>query len=202
MGNPAAPPLSRGLGRLSRPPGRYRHGTGRRTAILAGVNALVITGPPGSGKSKTLEALSDLLHDRDVAHACLEVDALSWAHPPISAEAGARHVAALSSLYRDEGYDLLLVAGPLASPGRRAALVDAVGADELFVVRLDASEETLRARIVAREPAGWSQLGRLLERASEMRPVMASVSADLALDTARLDPGAAALEIAERCPWT
>ena len=85
MGNPAAPPLSRRL---------------RRTAILAGVNALVITGPPGSGKSATLEALSDLLHDRDVAHACLEVDALSWSHPPISAEAGARHVAALSSLYR------------------------------------------------------------------------------------------------------
>ena len=166
------------------------------------MNALVITGPPGSGKSTTLEALSDLLHDQDVAHACLEVDALTWAHPPISAEAGARHVAALCSLYRDEGYDLLLVAGPLATPGQRAALLDAVGADELFVVRLDASEETLRARIVAREPAGWSQLGRLLERAREMRPAMASVNADLALDTARLDPSAAALEIAEQCPWT
>jgi shikimate kinase len=163
------------------------------------VYALVITGPPGSGKSTTLEALSDLLYDHDVAHACLDVDALSWAHPGLPPDARLRRVAALASLYRGDGYDLLLVAGSIASPTQRDALVDAVDADDCFVVRLDAPLETLRDRIAAREPAGWSQLGALLERASEMRLAMAALNADLVIDTARLRPGTAAAEIRQRC---
>ena len=162
--------------------------------------ALLITGPPGSGKSATLEALSDRLHDQDIAHACLDADALSWAHPAVSSEAQTRHVGALSSLYRDEGYDLLLVAGPIASATERDVLAHALAADDCFVVRLDASHETLRDRIVAREPAGWSQLGRLLERAGEMSTVMASLHADLVLDTTRIEPAAVAERISKTCP--
>jgi adenylylsulfate kinase-like enzyme len=164
------------------------------------VYALLITGPPGSGKSTTLEALSDRLHDQDIAHACLDADALSWAHPAVSPAAQARHVSALSSLYRDEGYDLLLVAGPIASAAERDVLIHALGADDSFVVRLDASGETLHERIVAREPAGWSHLGRLLKRAGEMSTAMASLSADLALDTTRTEPAAAAARISKACP--
>lgn len=162
--------------------------------------ALLITGPPGSGKSRTLEALSDRLHDQDIAHACLDADALSWAHPAVSSEAHTRHIAALSSLYRDEGYDLLLVAAAIASATERDVLIEALGADDCFTVRLDASDETLRDRIVAREPAGWSQLGRLLERAGEMSTVMASLDADLVLDTTRIGPAAAAERIGDACP--
>lgn len=162
--------------------------------------ALLITGPPGSGKSATLEALSDGLHDQDIAHACLDADALSWAHPAVSPEAQTRHVGVLASLYRDDGYDLLLVAGPIASATERDVLIHALAADDCFVVRLDASQETLRDRIVAREPAGWSQLGRLLERAGEMSTVMASLNADLVLDTTCVEPAAAAEAIGKACP--
>ena len=34
--------------------------------------ALVLTGPPGAGKSVVLEALSDALVDDDIAHATVE----------------------------------------------------------------------------------------------------------------------------------
>lgn len=162
--------------------------------------ALLITGPPGSGKSTTLEALSDRLHDQDIAHACLDADAPSWAHPAVSPEAQTRHIAALSRLYRAEGYDLLVVAAPIASATERDVLIHALAADGCFVVRLDASNETLRDRIVAREPVGWSQLGRLLERAGEMSTGMAALDADLVLDTTGIGPAAAAARISEACP--
>ena len=116
--------------------------------------ALLITGPPGSGKSTTLEALSDRLHDQDIAPTPTPYGRT----PAVSLEAQTRHLGALSSLYRDEGYDLLLVAGPIASATERDVLIHALAADDCFVVRLDASQETLRDRIVARaaRPAGLS----------------------------------------------
>ena len=45
--------------------------------------ALVLTGPPGAGKTAVLEALSDALSAEDVRHATVEVEALTSAHPPL-----------------------------------------------------------------------------------------------------------------------
>jgi hypothetical protein len=173
---------------------------GGRDRDTLGVYVLVITGAPGSGKSATLEALSDRLHDRDVAHACIDADALGWAHPALPAAAHLRHLAALSDLYREARYDLLLVAAAVPSPSARDKLIDAVAADDHFLVRLEASEYALHRRISEREPAGWSQLGRLLHRATRMHQAMAALDADFILDTDRLEPGAAAAAIARACP--
>jgi dephospho-CoA kinase len=41
------------------------------------VFALVITGPPGAGKTEVLTALSDLLVADDIRHAAVEVEALT-----------------------------------------------------------------------------------------------------------------------------
>jgi GTPase SAR1 family protein len=163
------------------------------------VYAVVITGAPGSGKSTTLEALSDRLHDDEVPHACIDADALSWAHPAPSADARIEHVAALARLYADEGHDLLLLAAGIAATAELEALIRGVQADAAFVVRLLASPETLRNRITAREPAGWSQLSGLLDRAREIGAATAAMHADLVIDTERTRPPAAAAEISARC---
>jgi Ni2+-binding GTPase involved in maturation of urease and hydrogenase len=44
---------------------------------------ILITGPPGSGKTSVLTALADALSDDDVPHAALEVEAVAWTHPPL-----------------------------------------------------------------------------------------------------------------------
>ena len=44
--------------------------------------AVVITGPPGAGKTSVLSALVDALSDDDIAHAAVEVEMLVWTHPP------------------------------------------------------------------------------------------------------------------------
>jgi adenylylsulfate kinase-like enzyme len=65
------------------------------------VFALLLTGPPGAGKSTALEALSDGLHDDDIRHAALDADAICWAHPHLTPEERLRHLRTISALYRD-----------------------------------------------------------------------------------------------------
>jgi ribose 1,5-bisphosphokinase PhnN len=146
--------------------------------------AVVITGPPGAGKSSVLTATSDALSDADVAHATIEVEALVWAHPALPDEQWARHVEAACRLYRDAGYDLLLVAQTLETSDDVAQLLAAVGAEEVFIVRLEARPEVLAERIVAREPSSWSGLPALVVHAREVAESMPDlISVDLVLTT-------------------
>jgi hypothetical protein len=129
---------------------------------------VVLTGPPGAGKTSALIALHDLLVDEGIRHAAFEVEALAWASPAVSDEASFRHVAAIRALFVEEGYDLLLCGATVTSDAYLGGLTSAIGSVERLVVRLDASESTLVSRIEAREPPGWSGLERLLGLAAEI----------------------------------
>ena len=48
--------------------------------------AVVVTGPPGAGKTACLTALTDALVDDEVAHASLDMDEVAWAYPFPSVE--------------------------------------------------------------------------------------------------------------------
>ena len=120
--------VPRGAGHLSQPPGR-----------LSRVFAVVITGPPGAGKTSVLTALVDALSDDDIAHAAVEVEMLVWTHPALTDKQWARHLRMACELYREAGHRLLLVAQTLESDADVAELLDTVGADEVFLVRLEAS---------------------------------------------------------------
>ena len=71
--------------------------------------ALVVTGPPGSGKSAVAGALHDALGDEGVRAAFIEVDELERSYPPIGRERALRHLALLCDSYRAAGFELLLV---------------------------------------------------------------------------------------------
>ena len=161
--------------------------------------AIVITGPPGAGKSAVLTALSDALSDDDIAHATVEVEALVWAHPAVTGEQRARHVAVVCGLYRDAGHELVLLADTLATDEDVAQLLAAVGSDEVFLVRLEARPATLVDRIGEREPASWSGLPKLVEHAHELAasmPELAGVDLVLATDGQRPEDVAARLRAA------
>jgi chloramphenicol 3-O-phosphotransferase len=165
------------------------------------VFAVVLTGPPGAGKSTALEALTDALHDDGLRHASIEIEAISWAHPALTQEQRLRHLRALSDLYRNEGFDLILVAAPVASTSSLNDLLAALHAKDHLLVRFDAPDETLRQRIVSREPAGWSQLDKLLERARELRETMASLDGvHLSIDTHDVEPSDVVRQIRAYCP--
>ena len=90
-GRAALPRLRLPRGRAHDGPAPRRHrARGRRDG--AAVRLILITGPPGSGKTSVLTALSDALSDDDVPHAAVEVEALAWTHPALDDERRLAHV--------------------------------------------------------------------------------------------------------------
>jgi broad-specificity NMP kinase len=139
------------------------------------VFALLITGPPGAGKTEVLAALSDLLVADDVRHATVEVEALTSAHPALSDDQWSEPVRAVCALYRRFGYERLLATATVEGQDDLDRVGAAIGADELAVVRLEAAPATLRRRIVEREPDGWPGLDGLLAAADRLAPVIAGL---------------------------
>lgn len=163
--------------------------------------AVVITGPPGAGKTSVLTALVDALSDDDVPHAAVEAEALRWAHPALTYEQEMGHVEAICASYRDAGHALMLIGQTIETDDDLARLVRAAGADESFVVRLEAPPATLVERIVRREPEGWSGLSDLLAHAQELAAIAPGRgTVDLVLSTQGQVPEAVAERIRRALP--
>ena len=163
--------------------------------------ALVLTGPPGAGKTVVLEALTDALSVEGVRHATVEVEALTSAHPPLDDEQWPAPVEAVCGLYRHFGYELLLVTATVESDADLRAALAAIGADERVVVRLHAEPATLRRRIIEREPDTFTELDELVAAAARLSPVIAGLDGiALALSTEGEHPAAVAERIRDAGP--
>jgi hypothetical protein len=139
--------------------------------------ALVITGPPGAGKSDVLVALSDLLTADDVRHGALEVEALTSTHPALDDAHWSGPLRVICELYRRFGYERLLVTVTAETKRDLDAMITATGAAEHAVVRSQADRAVLRERLIAREPDGWSGLAELLTGSGRMARSMPSLVA-------------------------
>lgn len=158
--------------------------------------AVLLTGPPGSGKTATLTALLDALAADEIPHAGVDVDEVAWAYPFPDLAGRCEHLRAWRDSHVRLGATLLVVAEVVETDAHLVDVLATIGADDRLVVRLDAAPATLRERIVAREPDGWFGLERLLEEAGRLQAVMGSSSGfDLVLDTERLTPGEVAASI-------
>ena len=130
--------------------------------------AVVVIGPPGSGKTAVLTALHDVLADDHISHAFVEVEAVAWASPRVADEQSFRHLATIRAMYAEAGYPLILCGATVTSADYLRELLRALATDERLVVRLEAAPITLQKRIVEREPPGWSGLPGLLRAADEI----------------------------------
>src|SRR5829696_3839258 len=106
--------------------------------------------------------LHDLLGEAGTDAAMIEVDALERSYPPIDRARSLDHLASLAGSYRDVGAELLIVTATIEDDAHRQGVMDAVGGGEAMTVRLEADPETMRERILAREPPGWGGLPELL----------------------------------------
>jgi chloramphenicol 3-O-phosphotransferase len=165
------------------------------------VLAVVITGPPGAGKSSVLTALSDALSDDDIAHAAVEVESLVWTHPALTDAQWLRHVSVHCQLLRDAGHTMLVLAQTLETDQDVTDLLSAVAADAVFLVRLEAPAATLAERIIEREPARWSGLHALVEHAQELVATMPALArVDLVVSTEGQRPEHVAARIRDAVP--
>ena len=162
---------------------------------------VLITGPPGVGKTSVLTALVDALTDDDVPHAAIELETLAWTHPALSDELWLRHIKTTCALHREAGHQLLLVAETLETDDDADRLRVVLGADESFLVRLEAQPATLVARLIEREPESWSGLADLVEHTQELALTMPALSGiNLVLSTEGQRPEAVADRIRAALP--
>lgn len=162
--------------------------------------AVLVTGPPGAGKTACVTALADALVVDEIAHAAIDADEVAWAYPFPAREQRTVLLAAAWEAHRTAGHELLLVAEVIESNAHLADLLDAVGADQHLLVRLEARPATLRDRIVAREPPGWFGLEHLLGEVAQYATAAPALDdVQLTLDSERLRPHELAVQIrAER----
>ena len=158
--------------------------------------AVLVTGPPGAGKSEVASSLHDSLGESGVDAAMIEVDALERSYPPIDRGRSIRHLEMLARSYDELGSGTLIVTATAEDDEYMQAALAAIGADETFIVRLEADPETLRDRILAREPPGWEGLPELLNASRSLAASMPDLAGvDLVLSTEGEQPAAVAERI-------
>lgn len=120
---------------------------------------LIITGTMGSGKTSVLGEASDILAQRQIPHAAIDVDALGLAHLPSGACNDAVMHGNLQSVcknYAAIGVRRFLLARAMEDGAQLERCRDIVPTANIVVCRLTASIATMKRRVKMRE-TGVSQ---------------------------------------------
>jgi hypothetical protein len=158
--------------------------------------AVVITGPPGAGKSEVASYLHDILGDEGIDAALVECDALERSYPALERERSISHLRMLASSYRDVGSEVLLVTATIEGDEHLRLVLDALDAPEHLLVLLHADPETMRERLLSREPPGWSGLPELLNASRRLAGAMPELDGiDVAIATDGRRPSDVAAEL-------
>lgn len=173
-----------------------RSGHLKETAPVTGDSAsdepeptvLVLSGPPGVGKTAVAWQVFRLWTEAGLNPAMVDLDLLGAAWPapsddPHQSRLKAANLTAVWANYRAGGSRRLIVAGVVESEAELSLLSDAVGRG-ITVCRLSAAPETLSERITARAREAGGDLTKLIRRASELSELLASQDvSDFVLDT-------------------
>jgi len=115
---------------------------------------LVITGSMGSGKSSVLAEASDILSLKGVAHAAVDLDALSFGHFPAAPDTSELMYRNLGSIWRNyasAGATRLLLARAMETRVELEVCSKAVSALQVKVCRLMADLPVMESRVRQRE---------------------------------------------------
>jgi predicted kinase len=162
------------------------------------VRILLVTGPPGSGKTTVLERLTGILDAEGVSYAALELEALSLVNPLPDDDAAFAHLEFIARSFAERGYPNLLLTATVVDDDYLARLRAALPSDDIRIARLEAPTEVLLQRVREREPADWVGLPRLLEATAELAESIAALPGiDLVVRTAEGDPRELAASLRE-----
>ncbi len=158
--------------------------------------ALLITGPPGAGKSSALNRLSTLLELREVCYGAVEADELARGWPVTDFEEWAPRLALVCADMRHADRGLLLVVATVETDAQLEATVGAIGAEQTSVVCLTAPPAVVASRVAAREPDDWPGKAWLVAHAEEVaHEIPRLTGVDGVISTAEAGPGEIALTL-------
>lgn len=128
-------------------------------------HVLVLNGSPGSGKSTLADAISEMLREAEQPNAVIDVDELARLYPELPSSFKWANLAAVWPNYA--AIDDLKVILPVLidTEADLDALQRAAPAATFSMCELVASESTLKARVMQREPNDYwkSKLRKLVE---------------------------------------
>jgi broad-specificity NMP kinase len=171
------------------------------------VDVLVICGVAGVGKSTVAWEIGSQLQVADVQHAMIDTDELDRVYPQpeslseLVALSG-RNLAALWESFAALGHSRLILSGVMLDLDADLAWISAsIGNADYTVVRLHASDETLRQRVEAREIGSGreEQTKRTLAQAKVLREQ--KTRRTVAVQTDGRSPVEIAHEILEVTGW-
>jgi adenylylsulfate kinase len=164
--------------------------------------ALLLTGTVGVGKTSVAAAVGDLLRERQVANAVVDLDELRRAWPAASGDrfnttVMLANLSAVAANYVGVGVTTLVLAGVLETADDRRRHADAV-AVPLTVCRLVSDLDAVRRRLRGRHVDDHDGLAWHLRRADTLASIQdASAVEDLRLDVSTVSVVAAASRVLE-----
>jgi hypothetical protein len=120
---------------------------------------LIITGTMGAGKSAAMAEASDILSQRLIVHAAIDLDALGLAHLPSAARSDGvmyDNLRSISRNYAALGVQRFLVARAIEDGAQLKLCREIIPAANTVVCRLTASIEAMKRRVQMRD-SGISQ---------------------------------------------
>lgn len=160
------------------------------------MRVVLLTGPPGVGKTTVLAALMNRLEADDVRFAALEVEALALVHPWPDDAAAFTNLRLVSESFAQRGYPFLLVCATITDTEYLARLLASLPSEDVLAVRLEAPPEVLRERVTRREPPDWVGLPRLLAATVTLSDAIAALPGfDLVFSTSDTEPKAVAATV-------
>ena len=173
------------------------------------VPTVLITGPPGAGKTTVGAELSTRLHEPPVPHAFIDLDALSYAFPPprddrFNQRLVLRNLRDVWRNFAAAGATHLILARVLETRDELEGYQRAVPGAAITVVRLVAPIETLQARLLHRYSGVGADRDAMwhVNRAEELAPLMDKEGVeDVLIQTEGRSPGEIAEDIRALSGW-
>jgi len=126
---------------------------------------LILTGTMGSGKSAVLGEASNILAERNIEHAAIDVDALGLSHLSFGASDTVMwdNLRSLCRNYSERGVKHFLLARALETATELRLCQEIVPAKDSKVCRLTASMAVIQRRVELREPgiSGGAYMARV-----------------------------------------
>ncbi|MFC0673385.1 adenylyl-sulfate kinase [Brachybacterium hainanense] len=167
---------------------------------------LLLTGTVGAGKTTTAFAIGELLQDRGIPHAVIDLDEIrrQWPHPPADPFGEAVQMANLRDVaanYRRAGARRLVLAGVLEDQDKRADFARALGGTAPVVCRLAVELDRVRERLRSRHEPGAAREWHLA-RSGELDAILiAGAVADHVVPVAAEAPSAVAERVLAEVGW-
>jgi len=182
-----------------------RYARGMTDGVRDEARCLLLTGTVGAGKTTTASAVGDLLRERGVPHAVVDLDELrrAWPAPPddpFNSELERANLAAVAANHRRAGAERLVLAGVVETPAMRAVYERCVGLP-IVVCRLRVDLGRVRERLVGRHAPGVERDWHL-HRSGELDRVLDDEEpADVVVDVADDPPAVVAAMVLNSIGW-